>query len=464
MTTRSVSAFVLLSLIVNLPVSAESAKGETEKAEKVSTQSQSDVGANKTKPSYEPDSIAHLNHEAINAHRDHKDEAAREMMSKVIAGLEQEKVSELSLAEAWGNMSLILKQQAKTSESNEALNKAQAIRTRYHMPPVEPNLVDILPNLHFRKQATEMVKETADILDGKDPLFPTEKLAKITPEAWSAAMESAKKFKNSGNTKQELVELRRALAIANALPRPNDKIVGSMNTLADLYRSMGRPYSARMFFLECVAVYEKLGKGDTAEHATLLDHAGQALIALREYAEAEKLLERAIAIYKKTLGAENADLAMAMCTLGELYIQQKEEAKGEKMLQDSRTMMKKVLKPDDMRILVSEDYLAKYYAGHGKLKEAEELQTLVLNQMENKYGKTNPALIVAINNLAQTLFREQKYAEADPLFKRSIELTEQAYGPKHSRTRHARGLYAAFLEKTGHKDEAEKQLKESTAP
>lgn len=460
---------LLLSLLVNNAVfAAEPSKSEAGKHEASSAPAKSDKpkdAAAEQKSEYEPDSLSQLNHEAVTAHREHKDDVAAHLMEKVVSGLEQEKVSDLSLAEALTNLGIIEKSAGKTKESDDAFARAKTIREKYHMPELETHLVDILPNVNFRKKGTEMTKETVEIMDGHDPEFPPDKLTDKSADAYSKLMASAHQHKRSGDVKNEFQDLRKALAIAHTMPKPNEKVLGAMNMLADTYRQIGRTYSAKMLFTECLAICDKLGKKDSAEYATLLDHTGQTLAALRQYDAAEKMMNQSIEIYKKALGPENPDIAITMCSLGELYIQQKQGEKGEKLLHDAIAMMKKSsLAADDMRIIMAEDYLSTYYAHHGKLKEAEDLQKELLAKMEKKFGKASPDLVLATNNLAQTLYREQKFSEADPLLKHCIELNQELYGPKHRRTLHAMGTYASFLEKTGHKDEADKILKQITAP
>jgi len=305
-----------------------------------------------------------------------------------------------------------------------------------------------LPNEAARRQATEMLRDTSNLIDGKDPLYPPDKLSIKTPAAWSAAMKEALKERDSGDVKTELLTLRRALAIAHILPQSNDKVIITMNMLADTYRHMGKAYSARMLFQHCIYLSEKMGKAETAQYATLLDHSAQTLISLGENEEAEKSLERAMETYKKALGNESVDLAMTMCTLGELYIKQKQEARGEKMLTDAISMMKKILKDDDSRILISEDCLAGYYFKHGRLKEAEELQSTIIAKMEKSGSKADPNLALALGDLAQTKYRLQKHDEAEALFKRCVEVNKELYGEKHPKTRHAVSTYSNFLEKT----------------
>ena len=53
------------------------------------------------------------------------------------------------------------------------------------------------------------------------------------------------------------------------------------------------------------------------------------------------------------------------------------------------------------------------------------------------------------------LYRAQgRYAEAEPLYKRSLAIRENALGPEHPHVANALKGYAALLRKTGRGDEA----------
>ncbi len=60
----------------------------------------------------------------------------------------------------------------------------------------------------------------------------------------------------------------------------------------------------------------------------------------------------------------------------------------------------------------------------------------------------------SLNNLAE-LYREQgKYAEAEPLYKRSLAIKEKALGPEHPHVATGLENYAALLRKTNREAEA----------
>lgn len=488
MTMRNVSAsIVLCSYLTTMLLSSASANAESAKSEgdlspaatKVATPAASSsskssekgpgsaTGKGEAANSYEPDTLAQLNHEAMKAFKEHKNDVAQHLMEKVVAGLEQEKESELSQAEALENLHLILAAASSTQEADETLAKAKAIRASLHLPPADPKVVDILPTHALRKQATEKAKEVKEIVEGHDPLFPADKFTEKekSAEYWSTLMMTAKHEREIGEHRKSIYNYRKALAIAYATPKATDKVVASMNMLASLYRMGDKPSTARILYLECIQLHEKMGKTEGADYATLLDNAGQTLVVLHEYSAAEKTLESAVQIFKKASGAENADTAMAMCNLGEVYLMLKQDEKGEATIADALAIFRRVLKPEDMRVLITADNLAEIYSKHGKLKEAEELQRSVIATMEKVVGKgVHPDLCLALNNLAQTLFKEKKYNEADPLLKRCIDMNKAIYGEKHPKTVLAMRSYATFLEKTGKTEQADKIMKDLTAP
>ncbi len=435
----------ILTFTSCIPVFSEAAKTDEGKS---ATSAQS-------KTEFEPDELAVENNQALQSYKNKNYNEAETSLKKVLDGLVREN-AELSKSEVLTNLSIIQKAAGKQKESDASIAEAKAIRAKLHMPPLNSNFVDILPTAAVRSQATERVKEAAEILDGKDSMFPAGSIKDMTAAGWNAAMAAAESHRKANDLTGEMHELRKAIMIANALKRPNAKAVASMNMLADLYRHMQRPYSARMLFLECVAEHEKLGMTDSTDYATLLDHAAQTMVMLHEESEAEKLLEKSIAIYKKHLSNGSADEAMALCTLGELYVKTKDLAKAETKLSEAVSMMKKTMKENDHRLLIADDMLANLYVKEGKLKEAEQLQRTILEKMERTFKKPSTDLILATTNLAHTLSKEEKYKDAEPLYKRSMELTREVFGPSSVRTKAATKAYANVLNKLGKTDEATK--------
>ena len=469
MTIRFNSAFSLLIYLASLsnPALAEPVRSDNDMSGPLPLSSARQSAPVKSDAAVDsvPDTLAGLNHDAITAYKEHKYSVAQELLNKVISGLEQEKGSDLTLCEALENLHLTLSAQEKTKESDEILARARSIRQKFHLSSPAQKPVEILPTASIRQQDTAKVKETVAIAEGQDPLYTPDKLRHKSLESWSGLMILAQQERDIGEYKKAALDFRKALAIAATLAAPGDKVISSMNSLAGTYRNQDRPRSARILYLACLNLHEKAGKPKDADYATLLDNAGQTCVLLHEYTEAEKMLERAAEIFKTASREPGADLAMTMCNLGEVYLALKKEDKGEQIIAEALAIFKKTLKPEDMRVLITAENLAEIYSRHGKQKEAEAVQKSVIATMEKVVGKgAHPDLCLALNNLAQTLCQEKKFAEAEPLLKRCIDMNKAIYGEKSPRTLHAIGAYARFLEKSGRKEEADNLLKPVTAP
>ncbi len=65
-------------------------------------------------------------------------------------------------------------------------------------------------------------------------------------------------------------------------------------------------------------------------------------------------------------------------------------------------------------------------------------------------------MATSLNNLAEIFLAQGKYAEAEPLCKRSLTIRETALGPEHPQVADSLGNYAWLLRETGRETEADK--------
>jgi len=61
----------------------------------------------------------------------------------------------------------------------------------------------------------------------------------------------------------------------------------------------------------------------------------------------------------------------------------------------------------------------------------------------------------SLNNLAGLYQEQGKYAEAEPLYRRSLAILEKALGPEHPDVAESLENYAELLRETGREDKAE---------
>ena len=64
-------------------------------------------------------------------------------------------------------------------------------------------------------------------------------------------------------------------------------------------------------------------------------------------------------------------------------------------------------------------------------------------------------MAASLNNLAGLYQEQGKYAEAEPLYRRSLAILEKALGPEHPDVAESLENYAELLRETGREDKAE---------
>ncbi len=85
--------------------------------------------------------------------------------------------------------------------------------------------------------------------------------------------------------------------------------------------------------------------------------------------------------------------------------------------------------------------------------EAEKQWTDALREAE-KFGPEDPRLATSLNNLGELYRLQGKYAEAEPLYQRSLAIWEKALGPEHPDVAMVLENYAGLLRETGREEEA----------
>ncbi len=69
----------------------------------------------------------------------------------------------------------------------------------------------------------------------------------------------------------------------------------------------------------------------------------------------------------------------------------------------------------------------------------------------------------SLNNLAGLYHAQGRYAEAEPLYQRSLVIYEKALGPEHPYVAQGLANYAGLLRKTGRSEEAQEMVARAQA-
>jgi len=95
----------------------------------------------------------------------------------------------------------------------------------------------------------------------------------------------------------------------------------------------------------------------------------------------------------------------------------------------------------------------------GHYADAEPLYKRALEVSESRLGPDNPGTAAILNKLARLYFRQGRYAEAEPLYKRAQDIWERALGADHPAVAVALGNLAILYEAQGRYADAEPLLK-----
>ena len=108
----------------------------------------------------------------------------------------------------------------------------------------------------------------------------------------------------------------------------------------------------------------------------------------------------------------------------------------------------------DERLATSLNNLAALYHDQRKYAAAEPLYYRSINIRIKALGQHHPEVAASLNNLAMLYEDQNKYTEAELLYRRSLAILEKARGPDHPNLATNLSNLAALLRKMGRNAEA----------
>jgi tetratricopeptide (TPR) repeat protein len=120
-------------------------------------------------------------------------------------------------------------------------------------------------------------------------------------------------------------------------------------------------------------------------------------------------------------------------------------------------------KPLDPRVAKAHEDLADYYSAQGRYAEAEKVYQKTLELKEDMLGRANPAIIPAVDDVARVSFAQMKYDQAADLIARELRIMEREYGDNDPKLVPSLEQVARVLEAASKYPEAEKFLARAIA-
>ena len=107
--------------------------------------------------------------------------------------------------------------------------------------------------------------------------------------------------------------------------------------------------------------------------------------------------------------------------------------------------------------------LADLYHAQGRYADAEPLLKRSLAIKEKVFGSDNPDVAASLNNLAELYRAQGRYADAEPLFERSLAVKEKVFGSDNPDVAAALNGLALLYQAQGRYVDAEPLYKRSLA-
>jgi tetratricopeptide (TPR) repeat protein len=165
-------------------------------------------------------------------------------------------------------------------------------------------------------------------------------------------------------------------------------------------------------------------------------------------------------IHDEQLRVENGAAAKSLYHLLVWYSEELEEAgkylKSLIAIQQAKQLVdqqKVVL--DELKLAYLLNQLGLAYDYNGLFAEAEPLYRRSLEIREQQLGPEHLDVATSLNNLALLLWSQGKYVEAEPLYRRSLKIREQQLGPEHPYVATILNNLALLLKSQGKYAEAE---------
>ncbi len=218
----------------------------------------------------------------------------------------------------------------------------------------------------------------------------------------------------------------RALATNESLLKRGDEVrlTGVLNSLALLYRDLGRYSEAELLLKKSLefdekAVVEFSTAGPNIGIAHTMNALGSVYLAQKKFEAAEAAYLRAIALYKVINGIEHPETAHSINGLAIVYFDQGRYAEAKTLFDQARksTVITEYLPyAEVMGDLVG---LARFSEYNGDINEAEKLYKRAIEVNSMEIIPDHRALVAALNNYAGLLKKSNKSQAADDLLKQS---------------------------------------------
>jgi tetratricopeptide (TPR) repeat protein len=269
------------------------------------------------------------------------------------------------------------------------------------------------------------------------------------------------------------------LEAAEKSPQPNTLVHGGHMSLARLYEDEGKFTEAEAHYKAALAETEKTDLfPDSGFWCSTSMWLARFYVARQRYSDAELLFQRALEIHEEDRGP-NSYLPHHLQEFAKLYETQEKYKAAEGLYRRGLEVCEPLHGVNGLSTAHAADAVAAFCRARGRYSEAEEFYRRSLatveqhvrsqaarwtsgwqiwrnrKKLEIKVSRTQIPISAALDRLAAVYEDQQKYAEAEPLRRRSLDIKERAWSErKPSFLVDSLAAHANALHQTGREEEA----------
>jgi CHAT domain-containing protein len=250
---------------------------------------------------------------------------------------------------------------------------------------------------------------------------------------------------------------RRMLAIASRVFGQAHEDTGmAHDRLAIALELGGKNPEAEAEYKSAIEVLDKVqGEGGVQSLSVRADYA-DFLYGVDRYTDAEALYRKVVAGREALLGADHPDTGAAVAELAGMLVAQGRYAEAEPLYRRDVAIRESRLGADHVDTSIAVAGLAFVLSELGREQEAQELNRRALAVQEAKLGPNHYETLQTVSNLAGTFMgADGDVAEAERLYRRAVQGTEQQAGANSTMTALYLNNLGAALARLGRLDEAE---------
>jgi tetratricopeptide (TPR) repeat protein/predicted Ser/Thr protein kinase len=215
---------------------------------------------------------------------------------------------------------------------------------------------------------------------------------------------------------------------------PRHAELAALRVLASIALDQDDPKRHETLQRERLALARALYPGRTVEVASALGDHATGLIYLNDYSGAEREFLESLQILTELLGEDHPEIATVRENLGGVYFRQKKFDQTAKNLELVLAMRRKALGDDSEPVARTLANMGAVYLSAGDLDAAARVYPEALERLSRKLGPDHPDVSHVRAAWGEVLVKQKRYAEAEPVLLRALDVRMKVFGEKHVRT------------------------------